>query len=85
MFITTRLGTCCLRIYFLLLHLSSVVDFETLLTFLFGVMQVFDDTPDSNAHEIRSRLTSDEPDLSSEERAKIRQFLESFADEVHED
>ncbi|KAG6389785.1 hypothetical protein SASPL_151259 [Salvia splendens] len=48
-------------------------------------IEVFDDTPDSNAHEIRSRLTSDEPDLSSEERAKIRQFLESFADEVHED
>ncbi|XP_047970259.1 phosphoglucan phosphatase DSP4, amyloplastic [Salvia hispanica] len=44
-------------------------------------IEVFDDTPDSNAHAIRSRLTSDEPDLSSDERAKIRQFLESFADE----
>ncbi|XP_057798845.1 phosphoglucan phosphatase DSP4, amyloplastic [Salvia miltiorrhiza] len=44
-------------------------------------VEVFDDNPGSNSHEIRSRLMSDDPNLSSVERAKIRQFLESFADE----
>lgn len=45
------------------------------------VLQVSDDNPGSNNSEIRNRLAGDNPDLSTDERSLIRQFLESFPDE----
>ncbi|KAL4621613.1 hypothetical protein ACB092_06G241600 [Castanea dentata] len=44
-------------------------------------VQVFDDNPDSFNANLRKRLTGDDPDLSMDERLKIRQFLESIPDE----
>ncbi|KAB1218985.1 Phosphoglucan phosphatase DSP4, amyloplastic [Morella rubra] len=43
-------------------------------------IQVLDDNTDSVSAVIRKRLTSDDPDLTKEERLKIRQFLEAFPD-----
>ncbi|XP_051120227.1 phosphoglucan phosphatase DSP4, amyloplastic isoform X2 [Andrographis paniculata] len=41
-------------------------------------LKVFDDNPSSSSAEIRNRLTGDDPQLSNDERRKIRQFLESY-------
>ncbi|KAL3649656.1 Phosphoglucan phosphatase DSP4, chloroplastic [Castilleja foliolosa] len=42
---------------------------------------VFDDNPNSISAAIRSRLTGDDPDLSTDERLTIRQFLETYQGE----
>ncbi|KAL3630095.1 Phosphoglucan phosphatase DSP4, chloroplastic [Castilleja foliolosa] len=44
-------------------------------------VKVFDDNPNSISGAIRSRLTGNDPDLSTEERPIIRQFLETYSDE----
>jgi len=44
-------------------------------------LQVSDDNPDGFNANLRRRLTGDNPDLSKDERLKIRQFLESVPDE----
>ncbi|KAI3458898.1 hypothetical protein Pfo_015561 [Paulownia fortunei] len=44
-------------------------------------LQVFDDNPSSISAAIRNRLTGDDPDLSTNERLIIRQFLETCPDE----
>lgn len=47
---------------------------------IFSFLQVLDDNTDSVSAVVRKRLTSDDPDLTKEERLKIRQFLEAFPD-----
>ncbi|XP_039022914.1 phosphoglucan phosphatase DSP4, amyloplastic-like isoform X1 [Hibiscus syriacus] len=44
-------------------------------------LHVVDGDPSSGCGEVRKRLTSDDPDLTKEERMKIKQFLESYPDE----
>ncbi|KAL3838245.1 hypothetical protein ACJIZ3_022836 [Penstemon smallii] len=44
-------------------------------------VKVLDDSPSSISSAIRNRLTSDDPDLSTDERLVIRQFLEACPDE----
>ncbi|KAG8380584.1 hypothetical protein BUALT_Bualt06G0030700 [Buddleja alternifolia] len=44
-------------------------------------VQVFDDNPSSISAAIRKRLTGDDPNLSTNERIIIRQFLEACPDE----
>ncbi|KAG8390544.1 hypothetical protein BUALT_Bualt01G0094500 [Buddleja alternifolia] len=44
-------------------------------------IKVLDDNPSSTSAAIRNRLTSDDPDLSTNERLIIRQLLEAFPDE----
>ncbi|KAK4480395.1 hypothetical protein RD792_013467 [Penstemon davidsonii] len=44
-------------------------------------VKVLDDSPSSISSAIRNRLTSDDPDLSIDERLVIRQFLEACPDE----
>ncbi|KAK6136145.1 hypothetical protein DH2020_030118 [Rehmannia glutinosa] len=44
-------------------------------------VKIFDDNPSSISAAIRSRLTGDDPDLSTNERLIIRQFLETCPDE----
>ncbi|KAK4578615.1 hypothetical protein RGQ29_028634 [Quercus rubra] len=44
-------------------------------------VQVSDDNPDSFNANLRKRFTGDDPNLSKDERLKIRQFLESIPDE----
>lgn len=44
-------------------------------------VEVSDDNPGSNNSEIRNRLAGDNPDLSTDERSLITQFLESYPDE----
>ena len=43
-------------------------------------MQVSADDPDSDSAQLRERLTGDDPDLTTDERAKILQFLEEFSE-----
>lgn len=43
--------------------------------------QVLDDNPDSISAAVRNRITSDDPDLTSDERLIIREFLEAYPDE----
>lgn len=38
------------------------------------------DDPDSDSAQLRERLTGDDPDLTTDERAKILQFLEEFSE-----
>lgn len=40
-------------------------------------MQVVEDDPNSINATLRKRLTGDDPDLTTAERLKIRQFLEA--------
>lgn len=40
-------------------------------------MQVVEDDPNSTNATLRKRLTGDDPDLTTAERLKIRQFLEA--------
>ncbi|XVE68734.1 hypothetical protein DITRI_Ditri09bG0093100 [Diplodiscus trichospermus] len=44
-------------------------------------VQVVDNDPSSVNAATRKRLTSEDPDLTKEERMKIRQFLEAYPDE----
>ncbi|GFP90981.1 phosphoglucan phosphatase dsp4 amyloplastic [Phtheirospermum japonicum] len=44
-------------------------------------LKVFDDSPNNISAAIRSRLTGDNPDLSTNERSIIRQFLETYPNE----
>ncbi|KAK8357726.1 hypothetical protein V6Z11_A05G441000 [Gossypium hirsutum] len=44
-------------------------------------LHVVNGDPNSANGEVRKRLTSDDPDLTKEERIKIRRFLESLAEE----
>ncbi|XP_022139242.1 phosphoglucan phosphatase DSP4, amyloplastic [Momordica charantia] len=44
-------------------------------------IQVVDDDPSSERAILRGRLNGDEPELTAEERSKIRQFLEAYPDE----
>ncbi|KAF3434119.1 hypothetical protein FNV43_RR25222 [Rhamnella rubrinervis] len=43
-------------------------------------VQVVDDDSSSVDATLRKRLTSDDPDLTTEERLKVRQFLEAYSD-----
>lgn len=43
-------------------------------------VQVVNSDPNSGNGEVRKRLTSDDPDLTKEERIQIRRFLESYSD-----
>ncbi|KAG6665560.1 hypothetical protein I3843_02G146900 [Carya illinoinensis] len=45
-------------------------------------VEVVDDNPESVRGELRKRLTGDDPDLTKDERLKIRQFLEAFSDDL---
>ncbi|XP_009796924.1 phosphoglucan phosphatase DSP4, amyloplastic isoform X1 [Nicotiana tabacum] len=44
-------------------------------------VKVLDDNPDSISAAVRNRITSDDPDLTSDERLIIREFLEAYPDE----
>ncbi|KAG8651782.1 phosphoglucan phosphatase DSP4, amyloplastic isoform X2 [Manihot esculenta] len=48
-------------------------------------IQVLADNTDSINAEIRKRLTGDDPELTPDERLKIRQFLETFPDDDGEE
>lgn len=53
---------------------------ETCSPSFFTFIQVADDDLSSDNATIRKRLTSDDPDLTTDERLKIRQFLEAYSD-----
>ncbi|KAG2729697.1 hypothetical protein I3760_01G261800 [Carya illinoinensis] len=44
-------------------------------------VEVLDDNPDGLSAVLRKRLTGDDPDLTKDERLKVRQFLEAFPDD----
>lgn len=73
----------CLFICYILRHKHY-----TTKLFLFSLLlfnQVLADNTDSISAEIRKRLTGDDPDLTADERLKIRQFLETFPDDDGEE
>lgn len=49
--------------------------------FVLTFIQVADDDLSSVNATIRKRLTSDDPDLTTDERLKIRQLLDAYSDE----